>query len=87
MQIISIDRLSVKYPNAAYYTPKMIARIAGITPRAVQQHCRRMFPHWQSHWRFATHNGDTDWLLSVNDLEFLLDYLAQQKERRIFLKK
>jgi hypothetical protein len=84
---ISITHLSAKHPRAAYYTPEMIADIFGVKARDVQQHCRRMFPDWRGHWRFATNDSDTDWLLSVNDLEFLLDYLAQQKQRRIFLKK
>lgn len=82
------DALQKKYPNAAYYTPKMIADVAGVTERTVQRDCRRMFPFWRGqHWRFAKTNGGSDWMLSSNDLEELLEYLAQLKERPIFFKK
>ena len=85
---ITITVLEKKYPCAAYYTPRMIADMVGVTPQNVCKHCRRMFAYWRGqHWKFNTTDDNNDWLLPKNDLEDLIEYLAQLHERRIFFKK
>ena len=81
------DALHKKYPNAAYYDVPMIAAALKVPMRTVRYHCKKMFPCWNGHYRFCPRDLPSQWLLTHENLEWLLDCLAQQKKRRILLKK
>ena len=84
---MTLSTIEKRYPNAAYYDVRMIAAAMRIPTRTVQYHCKKCFPLWSGHYRFAVHDVEADWLLSHNSLEWLIECLAQQKERQVVFKK
>lgn len=73
--ISSLTEIQNRFPDAAYYTPGMIAAVIGHEPHTIRYYCRKLFPQHEGYYRFWSEPiaGGLD----KNDLDMVLKTINQ----------